>query len=154
MRKRIVKIPDDLNPTDEQVAEMRKHLNEFGISPLFINERIEILEPEKKRKKHRLTRKRRSKNYATLSNSFESAKVISGRNRLKHARNLIRGRESWGCSYVLDICSHIYRRHGSGNSGLCLSNKLMRRGLLRHDIQMLSDNYPPTSKDVKVGDEL
>ena len=49
-----------------------------------------------RRKRHRLTRKKRCKHYETLKSRFESAKVISGENRLRRARNLIEERKSWG----------------------------------------------------------
>ena len=66
MRKRIVKFFDGCHYTDEHFAQLRGQFNEIGIDPIFINERIEILEPEKKPKHHRLTRKKRCKHYATL----------------------------------------------------------------------------------------
>lgn len=67
MRKRIVTIDPDLHVSNQSIDEMRKTLNDFGIQPLFVVKGIEILEPDKKRKKHRLTRKRRSKLFSTLA---------------------------------------------------------------------------------------
>lgn len=151
MRKRIVSISMDIYPTKDDINGMRAEFNAMGIDPLFISAGVKVLEPEKKTKRHRLIRKKRCKNYEPLKRRFESAKVISGENRLRWARNLIGKRNSWGVYYILDICSHIYRRHGSGNSGLCLSNKLMRRGLLKYDIQSLSDDYSRTIKQIKIG---
>ncbi len=83
MRNRIVVIDPDLycHMSDNKIAEMREDLNDFGINPLFIVKGIKILEPEKKRKKHRLTRKRRSKRYESLDLRISKAKFTISYNK-------------------------------------------------------------------------